>query len=506
MALLYHWRGEIYRQDAQRLRPGLELTLEQNSPVMGEAEPGDQLWAFTRREDGRYVLAAALRTGGKPAQAAPLGYGVYPVTAEPGSTVLYDIANGEDVEPVIRGLSIKADAAILGQSFQGAAAVRWLNQTDSASLATFAARQPVWYSTAESIVARHLELWEDYTREQVHAIFAPGSRFTPQAGIWGLQGIVQVPGRPGDFVFFVTFGKREGAHTFDEWITEDGALSWQSQPKQTLRDSQIKQLVGHDELRNSIYLFLRTRDGLPYTFMGRLSYITHDHDRERPVHFQWQLLDWQSQEGLVERIGLKLVKVSAPQGEENKQPEPGIQEVTQPPSRHPRTGTSTPDFRPKKGSVAANAAQRLGLWGALLSTGLGVLRVVEFWRDRARLRVEPIWERGDVSTGRGGEWEYSWAAARPVLRVVNTGRRTVHVMGAGVVRGRLKREQAVMATDVPGLPAVLDEGKSVRLFLGDWIRDPDVRAIVVRDSLGRDWRASRRVLRKFLRTSPPTED
>jgi hypothetical protein len=151
-----------------------------------------------------------------------------------------------------------------------------------------------------------------------------------------------------------------------------------------------------------------------------------------------------------------------------------------------------------------DAAFWLGLWGALLSTALGILRVMEFLRDQARLRLEPIWERGDVGTD--GRVVYSWSAAMPALRVINTGRRTIHVTGAGVVRARWWRGRAAMATDVPALPAMLDEGKSVRLWAEDWMRDPEVRVIVVSDSLGREWRISRRALKKFLRTSPPTDD
>lgn len=75
-----------------------------------------------------------------------------------------------------------------------------------------------------------LHLWHDYTREEVHGIFSPNTKFTPQAGTWGLQGIVRVSARPGDWVFFVTFGKEQGEHVFDESITTDGVLSWQSQP------------------------------------------------------------------------------------------------------------------------------------------------------------------------------------------------------------------------------------------------------------------------------------
>ena len=74
---------------------------------------------------------------------------------------------------------------------------------------------------------RLLNLYEDYSREEVHDIFAPLAPFTLQRGSWGLHGIVSVPDSPGDIVF-LTFGQQQGEHLFDESITEEGVLSWQS--------------------------------------------------------------------------------------------------------------------------------------------------------------------------------------------------------------------------------------------------------------------------------------
>jgi hypothetical protein len=65
---------------------------------------------------------------------------------------------------------------------------------------------------------RELTLYEDYSREDVHDILDPETTFTPQAGTWGLQGIISVPKRQRDFVFFVTFGQKQATHEFDEWI------------------------------------------------------------------------------------------------------------------------------------------------------------------------------------------------------------------------------------------------------------------------------------------------
>lgn len=139
---------------------------------------------------------------------------------------------------------------------------------------------------------QNLELGAEYTREDVHNIFSPETTFTPQAGTWGLQGIVRIPWKESDFVFFVSYGQSQGDHNFDEGITEDGVLSWQSQPSQGFDNKVIKTLLEHDELVSNIYLFLRETVRGPYQYMGRLGYLTHDATREKPVYFQWQLLDW----------------------------------------------------------------------------------------------------------------------------------------------------------------------------------------------------------------------
>jgi len=198
---------------------------------------------------------------------------------------------------------------------------------------------------------RTLVLHDDYTREEVHDLFDPDSVFTPQAGTWGLQGIVEIPDRPGDFVFFVTFGKSQAAHDFDEGVTRDGVLRWQSQPKQHLADRTIQKLVEHDEDKNSIYLFLRTAsrraDGVPpYTYLGRLKYEDHDRDREQPVYFIWQILDWNLPEEVRTRMGLtyegppQLMETPAA-----RQRPAGLVHVPGPTGKSSRPGVSTGTYK-----------------------------------------------------------------------------------------------------------------------------------------------------------------
>jgi hypothetical protein len=156
-------------------------------------------------------------------------------------------------------------------------------------------------TSVPAIVSKPLRPYEDYSREEVHDIIAPDTAFTPQRGTWGIQGIVPIPDRPGDFVFFVTLGQEQAGHVFDEGITKEGVLTWQSQPRQGLRNPQIRKFIEHDELKYSIYLFLRTNRRAKYTYLGKLKYLSHDTERENPVYFQWQVLEWSPPEEMLDR-------------------------------------------------------------------------------------------------------------------------------------------------------------------------------------------------------------
>ncbi len=58
MPLLYYWRWDNYIRDRAF---GFGYHLNQNSAAMLQVQPGDSLWAFTRREpDKQYVLAAEM--------------------------------------------------------------------------------------------------------------------------------------------------------------------------------------------------------------------------------------------------------------------------------------------------------------------------------------------------------------------------------------------------------------------------------------------------------------
>ena len=143
---------------------------------------------------------------------------------------------------------------------------------------------------------RELIRYEKYSRKDIHDIFSPSTKFIQGTGSWGLQGIIRVPGTEHDYIFLVTYGRRQGKHEFEENIDENGILTWQSQPSQTLKESRIIDFINHDYLKNNIYLFLRTSDKEDYLYMGLLAYVDHDNQREKPVYFKWQILDWDSED------------------------------------------------------------------------------------------------------------------------------------------------------------------------------------------------------------------
>lgn len=193
---------------------------------------------------------------------------------------------------------------------------------------------------------RQLVLYEDYSRQDVHDLFDPTSPFVPQAGRWGISGLIEIPGRPADFVFLVTFGKSQGEHEFDEGISTEGVLRWQSQPQQDLGDPRVRRLITHDPDRNSVHLFLRTAsrrgDTVPlYTYLGRLRYDGHDRERSNPVHFRWMLLDWPIPEAVRTRINLRLEEEFA-QGDANAGDEDGAPKTGPDPGKQPRRGSPAP--------------------------------------------------------------------------------------------------------------------------------------------------------------------
>jgi hypothetical protein len=140
MPLLYYWRADNYSRD---LDLGAGYHLNQSNSLLHQIEIGESLWAFTRAKNGTYVLAAELVIKAKTINPPNFRYGKYRVWGDLKSSRYFKVDNQPRIEQIIRSLSVRANAEILGRAFQGHAAVRQITQNDHQIL---------------SIAAKNLEL------------------------------------------------------------------------------------------------------------------------------------------------------------------------------------------------------------------------------------------------------------------------------------------------------------------------------------------------------------
>ena len=140
MNLLYYWRGDNYRRD---LDHGVGFHLNQANPLLHQIRIGRSLWAFTRKLDGRYALAAELVVSAKTMNPRGFRYGHYRVWGDLQRSRYFQIDEQPDISVLIRSLSVTANADVLGSSFQGKAAVRALNEADHLRLLAYAESLPL---------------------------------------------------------------------------------------------------------------------------------------------------------------------------------------------------------------------------------------------------------------------------------------------------------------------------------------------------------------------------
>jgi 5-methylcytosine-specific restriction enzyme A len=128
MPLLYYWRSDNYYRD---LDMGAGYHLNQANPLLHRIDIGDCLWAFTRNKEGRYVLAAEMVIKAKTENPKDFRYGRYRVWGNIEYSRYFQIDDQPSIEQVLRSLSCNPKARLLGQSFQGHAAIKLINEIDS---------------------------------------------------------------------------------------------------------------------------------------------------------------------------------------------------------------------------------------------------------------------------------------------------------------------------------------------------------------------------------------
>lgn len=138
--LLYYWRSDNYFRD---LDMGAGYHLNQANPLLHSIDIGDSLWAFTRNHQRRYVLAAELVVRAKTLNATNFRYGRYRIWGDLRASRYFQVDDQPSIEQIIRHLSCRVNAAILGQAFQGYAAVRRIDEQDHRFLLTAAEELPI---------------------------------------------------------------------------------------------------------------------------------------------------------------------------------------------------------------------------------------------------------------------------------------------------------------------------------------------------------------------------
>ena len=125
--------GQLARS---RFRGGYHLN--QDNPLLHDIEVGDSLWAFTRREDGVYALAAELIISAKTNNPRGYRYGSYRVWGDLRTSRYFSIQGQPDITRLVRCFSIRAGGDVLGRAFQGHAAVRGIAPADRQIMSAYA--------------------------------------------------------------------------------------------------------------------------------------------------------------------------------------------------------------------------------------------------------------------------------------------------------------------------------------------------------------------------------
>lgn len=102
MPLLYYWTANNREWD---LNYGASFHLNQKNALLHGIEPGESLWAFTRRVDGTYTMAAQLLIRARTRNPETYRYGTYRVWGDLEQSRYFNIEHLPNAEPIIRALS-----------------------------------------------------------------------------------------------------------------------------------------------------------------------------------------------------------------------------------------------------------------------------------------------------------------------------------------------------------------------------------------------------------------
>jgi superfamily II DNA or RNA helicase/HKD family nuclease/SOS-response transcriptional repressor LexA len=137
-----------------------------------------------------------------------------------------------------------------------------------------------------------LELFvgEEFMREEIPPLF--NEEFNP--GNWQ-SGHVVLKEKNAQ-ILLVTLNKQGKAedHQYHDYFMDEKHFHWQSQNSTSPSNKRGREIIEHQKIDSSVYLFirenkLRGKRASPFTFYGEIKYVKHE--SEKPMNVTWELLN-----------------------------------------------------------------------------------------------------------------------------------------------------------------------------------------------------------------------
>jgi len=136
-----------------------------------------------------------------------------------------------------------------------------------------------------------LELFvgQEFMREDIPPLF--NENFNP--GNWQAGHVVLK--EKNVQVLLVTLNKqgKNSEHQYHDYFIDDKHFHWQSQNSTSPNNKRGKEIIGHERIDSSVYLFireskLRGKTAAPFRLYGEVRYVSHE--GEKPMNVTWELL------------------------------------------------------------------------------------------------------------------------------------------------------------------------------------------------------------------------
>jgi hypothetical protein len=90
------------------------------------------------------------------------------------------------------------------------------------------------------------------------------------------------------------YGGNAEDHQYHDYFMDEKHFHWQSQNSTSPSNKRGREIIEHQKIDSSVYLFirenkLRGKRASPFTFYGEIKYVKHE--SEKPMNVTWELLN-----------------------------------------------------------------------------------------------------------------------------------------------------------------------------------------------------------------------